>query len=60
MPEGGYSPTKQMPQPFDLESGPSESYGLSETRPEIVEELRSLLERFESEMGDGDGGEPSQ
>ena len=50
VPEGGYSPTQQMPQLFDLESDSSESYDLSETRPEIVEELRSLLEQFESEV----------
>ncbi len=50
VPEGGYDSTSQMPQLFDLESDSSESYDLSETRPEIVEELRSLLELFEAEV----------
>ena len=54
VPEGGYDSTSQMPQLFDLESDSSESYDLSETRPEIVEELRSLLERFEAEVN-GEG-----
>lgn len=54
--EGGYDTTAQMPQLFDLESDPYESYDLAETRTEIVEELRSLLRRFESEVN----GAPSQ
>ena len=55
--EGGYDVTAQMPQLFDLESDSSESYDLSSTRPEIVEELRSLLERFEAEVNGDDSSQ---
>lgn len=40
-----------LPQLFDLQIDPSESYDLSSRFPEVVEELLSLMETFEASLG---------
>jgi len=39
-----------MPQLFDLEIDPSESYNLADRHPEIVEMLREMMRSFDAEV----------
>lgn len=43
-------PTKQGPFLFDLEGDPNESYSLSESRPEMANQLAGMLENFVLDM----------
>jgi arylsulfatase A len=45
-PFGVYGPEKEAPELFDLHRDPSESYDLAERNPELVGELRDLIEGF--------------
>lgn len=40
----------QMPQLFDLEIDPSESYNLADRHPELVERLRAMMGAFDAEL----------
>lgn len=42
--------TKEMPQLFDMDLDPGESYNLARNHPDIVERLRALLEAFDKEI----------
>lgn len=50
VPAGGYGSDAGVPQLFDLRRDPTESYDLSESRPDVVDELTELLEEFEAEV----------
>ncbi len=39
--------TKEMPQLFDMEMDPGESYNLARNHPDVVERLRGLIEAFD-------------
>ncbi|MFP4053601.1 MAG: sulfatase-like hydrolase/transferase, partial [Phycisphaerae bacterium] len=42
--------TKEMPQLFDMDLDPQESYNLADNHPEVVEKLRGLIEKFAAEV----------